>query len=86
MVCGNCSTRNNYYHRYCYNCGAKLGEYAVKMAGGPCPGEPGIVLNKHRSTFNPYTERKSRKKRMTLTLILSAAVLFCITYFVVFHL
>lgn len=24
MLCPSCGTRNNYYHRYCYNCGYKL--------------------------------------------------------------
>jgi len=24
MICPSCHTRNNYYHKYCYNCGTKL--------------------------------------------------------------
>ena len=24
MICPSCSMKNNYYHRYCFNCGTRL--------------------------------------------------------------
>jgi hypothetical protein len=80
MVCTVCSTRNNYFHSYCYNCGAKLNQSEHHLPNGHARLADGILLNKRRETFNPYKERKKVKKTLQYSMVISILILIGMVY------
>lgn len=84
MICANCNTRNNYYHNFCYHCGAKLDTVEIpSTADGQMRCTVGVLLNKHRETFNPYRDKKRSRKRWLLSLVVSIIALVGIACWIV---
>lgn len=84
MICANCNTRNNYYHNFCYHCGAKLDTAEIPSAvDGQARCTVGVLLNTHRETFNPHRDKKGNRKRGLNTLVISLISLAGIAVWVV---
>jgi hypothetical protein len=77
MECSKCKTRNNYYHNYCYNCGAKMDSVTETEYQCERPHEISrVLLNKRREFFNPYRKKKLNNKRILYLILISSTAVF----------
>jgi uncharacterized membrane protein YvbJ len=82
MECLKCKTRNNYYYKFCYNCGVQLDSTNSDIIQYETSYNAKILLNDRRKLFNPYYERKKKRLKILFAVFFSSVIIAAALYLV----
>lgn len=80
MICDACQTRNNYYHKFCYHCGASLNVPDELKDGLPPVQEE--EMESRQNDLLAESQKKPKRNRLLLMLAVIVVILMVVAIFI----
>lgn len=80
MICDACQTRNNYYHKFCYHCGASLNVPDELKDGLPLAQEE--EMENRQNDQLAESQKKTKRNRLLPLLVVIVGILMVVAIFI----